>query len=161
VTAAALLVSACGGDDEPELTFEDRLNLLEDEPLTPAEVADRAEVGEALCRLDDSVLDEIWIRLDDDQLDFQDVVFSMLCPDRAVLYAGLTGRYVTEEAEESGVVTSTTRPPSTVTRPSTPIGPTLAPSTTAGSPPGTGSATTTTDPSAPLTSTTSSTTGSG
>lgn len=109
----SLSLGACGDDEEPELTFEDRLELLENRRLTPAEVAERAEVGEALCRLDDAILDGIWIKLDDDQLAFQDIVFASLCPERAILYAGHTGRYVTEEAELSGVVTSTSRPTTT------------------------------------------------
>ena len=139
---AAVLLAACGGDDEPELTFEDRLNLLAESPLTAAEVAERAAVGQALCRLDGAVLDEVWLRLDEDQLDFQDIVFSMLCPERATLYAGHTGRYVTEEAEQSGVVTSTTRPTTSTSTTSTTPRPTLTrtPTTaTAGDP---GSATT-------------------
>lgn len=115
LVAAAAILAGCGGDEEPELTFEQRLTLLEGKTLTPAEVAERASVGEALCDLDEAVLDHVWVRLDEDQLDFQDLVFSMLCPDRAVFYAGHTGRYVTEEAEESGVVTSTSRPTTTVT----------------------------------------------
>jgi hypothetical protein len=120
--ALAVLLSACGGDEEPELTFEDRLTLLEGRTLTPAEVADRAAIGEALCRLDEKVLEHVWLRLDDDELDFQDLVVSMLCPDRAVEYAGYTGRYVTDEAEQSGVVTSTTRPTTTVRSTSRPGG---------------------------------------
>lgn len=112
---ASVGLAACGGDDEPELTFEERLNLIEGRSLSPIEVAERASVGEALCRLDDELLDQIWQRLDDDQLEFQDAVVATLCPDRAILYAGHTGRKVTDEAVESGVETSTTRPPSTST----------------------------------------------
>ena len=116
---AGLLVvvalGACGSDEEPELTFEDLLNELEGRELTPVEVARRAEIGETLCQLDDQLLDEIWQRLDDQQLDFQDIVISSLCPERAILYAGHTGRRVTEEAVQSGVRTSTTRPTTTTT----------------------------------------------
>ena len=112
---ATVALVACGSEEEPELTFEDRLNELEGRDLTPVELARRAEVGETLCQLDDQLLDEIWQRLDDQQLDFQDIVISSLCPERAILYAGHTGRRVTEEAVQSGVRTSTTRPTSTTT----------------------------------------------
>jgi len=142
--AVALSAAACGGDDEPELTFEDRLVELEGRSLTPAEVAERVEIGETLCRMDDRVLDEMWQQLSDDQLEFQDLIVAELCPERAVLYAGHTGRFVTEEAEESGVRTSTTRPTSTTattSRPST-TRPTTA--TTGGV---TGSSTDSSDPS--------------
>ncbi len=109
LVVVVLAATACGGDDEPELTVEERLAIIEGRALTPAEVNEKLSVGAALCRLDDPVLDELWQRLDAGQLPFQDFVFGELCPDRATLYAGHTGRYVTEEAEQSGVVTSTTR----------------------------------------------------
>lgn len=115
LVALALSLAACGGDDEPELTFEDRLVELEGRPLTPLDVARQAEIGRSLCLLDDRILDEMWQQLSDDQLEFQDIVIVSFCPERAVLYAGHTGRFVTEEAEESGVRTSTTRPTSTTT----------------------------------------------
>lgn len=111
----ALLASACGGDDEPELTIEEQLDQIEGRPLRPAEIEERLSVGATLCQMSDPVLDAIWFKLDDDQLEFQDLVFGRLCPERSVFYAGKTGRYVTEEATESGVVTSTSRPPSTTT----------------------------------------------
>lgn len=111
--AIAVLVAGCGDDEEPAPTFEELLVELEGRDLTLAEVADRADDGATLCQLGDQVLDEIWQQLDDDQLAFQDIVFATLCPERAILYAGHTGRFVTEEAEQSGVRTSTTRPTTT------------------------------------------------
>lgn len=108
--AVALVASACGGDEEPELTLEDRLELIEGRPLTAVEVADRLSVASALCEMDEPILDAVWRRLSEEQLEFQDFVFAQICPDRSIFYAGLTGRYVTEAAEESGVVTSTTPP---------------------------------------------------
>lgn len=111
----ALLAAACGGEDEPELTTEEQLELIEGRPLTAVEVTDLLNVASALCDLDEPVLDAVWQRLSTEQLEFQDFVFSETCPERSVFYAGLTGRYVTDEAVNSGVVTSTTRPPSTTT----------------------------------------------
>ncbi len=111
--AVAALVSACGGDDEPQLTIEEQLVEIEGRPMGPSEIEERLAVGETLCQMSDTVLDAIWFELDDDQLDFQDLVFGRLCPERSVFYASRTGRYVTDEATESGVVTSTTRPAST------------------------------------------------
>ena len=115
VLAVVLLASACGGEEEPELTLEDRLEVIEGRPLTAVEVADRLSVASALCELDEPILDAVWRRLSEEQLEFQDFVFAHICPDRSIFYAGLTGRYVTEEAEESGVVTSTTPPIRTTT----------------------------------------------
>lgn len=111
----ALLVSACGDDGEPELTIEEELAIIEGRTLRPAEVEELLAVGETLCQMGEPVLDAVWFKLDGDQLAFQDLVFSRICPDRSIFYAGKTGRYVTEEATESGVVTSTSRPPSTTT----------------------------------------------
>lgn len=113
LAVAVVALSACGDDEEPELTFEEQLVELEGRSLTPAEVAERVDVGETVCQMDDRILDELWQQLSDDQLEFQDLIIAELCPERAILYAGHTGRFVTEEAEESGVRTSTTRPTST------------------------------------------------
>ncbi len=113
--AIGLLAGACGGDEEPELTLEDRLEVIEGRPLTAVEVADRLSTASALCEMDEPILDAVWRRLSEDQLEFQDFVFAHICPDRSIFYAGLTGRYVTEEAENSGVVTSTTPPIRTTT----------------------------------------------
>lgn len=113
--ASVLVASACGGEDEPELTLEDRLEIVEGRPLTAVEVADRLSVASALCEMDEPILNAVWRRLTEEQLEFQDFVFAHICPDRSVFYAGLTGRYVTEEAENSGVVTSTTPPIRTTT----------------------------------------------
>jgi hypothetical protein len=117
VVSLVLLVAACG-DAEPELTMAERLAAVEGRELSAAELADRLAVGETLCGMGDEVLDEIWRQLNERQLNYQDVVFGHICPDRSVFYASLTGRYVTEEAEESGVVPSTTRPPITTVAPS-------------------------------------------
>jgi hypothetical protein len=122
LAVAVVALSACGDDEEPELTFEEQLVELEGRSLTPAEVAERVDVGETVCQMDDRILDELWQQLSDDQLEFQDLIIAELCPERAILYAGHTGRFVTDEAEESGVRTSTTRPTSTTattTSPST------------------------------------------
>lgn len=146
--AIAVVVSACGGDEEPELTFEDRLVELEGRALTPAEVAERVEVGETLCLLEDRILDEMWQQLSDEQLDFQDLIIAELCPERAILYAGHTGRFVTEEAEDSGVRTSTTRPTSTTVTTSRPTTTNATTATTSGA---TGSSTDASDPDAPST----------
>ncbi|MEM7274700.1 MAG: hypothetical protein AAF547_16565 [Actinomycetota bacterium] len=115
ILALGVAATACGGDEAPELTDAEVLAAIEGRPLTESEVAERLEVGATICQLDEPVLDAMWRRLDDDQLAFQDFVFERICPDRSIFYAGQTGRYVTEEAEDSGVVTSTTRPVSTTT----------------------------------------------
>lgn len=109
----ALVASGCGDDEPPPLTIEERLSLVAGRDLTTAELNTQLELGDLLCGMTDEVLDATWLRLDDEQLAFQDVVFGHMCPQRAVLYAGHTGRYVTDEAIESGVTTSTTRPTTT------------------------------------------------
>lgn len=148
----ALMLSGCGDDEVPELTFEEQLVELEGRSLTPAEVAERVDVGQTLCQMDDRILDQLWQELTDDQLDFQDLVVAELCPERAILYAGHTGRFVTEEAQQSGVRTSTTRPTSTT---STTGSSTTPPTTTSVG--ATGTSGDDTDPSASSTSITGST----
>jgi hypothetical protein len=113
LVACGVLLAACGGDDEPELTIEEQLEQIEGRPLTPSEIEEKLAVGQTLCQMTGPVLDKIWFQLDDEQLEFQDLVFGRLCPERSVFYAGQTGRFVTDAATESGVVTSTTRPPPT------------------------------------------------
>ena len=119
VVVVLMLVAAGCGSDEPELTVAEQLALIEGRELTVAELDDRLAVADALCGMSDEVLDALWRTLDDNQLEFQDVVFSEICPDRSIFYAGLTGRFVTDDAVESGVVTSTTRPAVSTTEPST------------------------------------------
>lgn len=109
-----LLVSACG-EPEPELTIEERLADVYGRTLSETEVADKLATASMLCQLGEPVLDGVWRQLNERQLDYQDVVFGQICPERSVFYASLTGRYVTDEALESGVVPSTTRPPLTTT----------------------------------------------
>ncbi len=108
------IASACG-EPEPELTIEDRLADVYGRTLSETEVADKLATASMLCQLGEPVLDGVWRQLNERQLNYQDVVFGHICPERAIFYASLTGRYVTEEAVESGVVPSTTRPPLTTT----------------------------------------------
>ena len=118
IVGLALIAAACG-DSEPEVTMAERLADVEGRELTETELNDRLAVGATLCGMSDGVLDALWRTLNERQLNFQDVVFGHICPERSVFYAGLTGRYVTQEAEDSGVVTSTTRPPLTTVAPAT------------------------------------------
>ncbi len=167
IATAALFLGACSDDEEPEMTIEERLAVVEGRALTAAEVDQRLDLGETLCRMDDLILGAVWLRLDEAQLEFQDVVFGHLCPERSTLYAAETGRVVNEAAEDVGD-TSTTSPDSTpdTSQPSTtPATATITP-TTAGGGPTTSSAPSTTGatirPStapttAPTTSTTSTT----
>lgn len=112
--ALVVLASACG-EPEPELTIEERLADVYGRTLSETEVAEKLATASMLCQLGEPVLDGVWRQLNERQLDYQDVVFGHICPERAVFYASLTGRYVTQEALDSGVVPSTTRPPLTVT----------------------------------------------
>lgn len=92
-TALALgLVAASCSDPEPEKSTAEILAELEGRELSAAEVAEREQVAQLLCRLDDTVLIEIWDRLSASQLEFQDFVFSRACSGRTALYAEQTGR---------------------------------------------------------------------
>ena len=102
LTAVVMFAPACSpGDAEP--TNAELLAELEGRELTPAEVAQKEQVAELLCRLDDEVLVRIWDQLEPSQLAFQDFVFSRQCGVRNQLYAEATGRFKFEET------TSTTR----------------------------------------------------
>ncbi len=89
------MVSACT-DDPPEPTTGELLSELEGRELTAAEIAQREQVAQTLCRLDDRVLVEIWSQLSATQLEFQDFVFSRECERRSQLYAEATGRFAVE-----------------------------------------------------------------
>ncbi len=97
VILAAMVFAGCSGS-EPELSDAEILNELEGRELTTAELAEREQVADTLCRLDDAVLVEVWDQLSAKQLEFQDFVFSRTCDDRSQLYAEATGRFaVTSE----------------------------------------------------------------
>jgi hypothetical protein len=97
LTVLVVAVLAGCSDDAPEPTTAELLAGLEGRPLTPAEVAQREQVADLLCGLDESVLREVWDRLDRRQLEFQDFVFSRQCPERNALYAQVTGRFAVED----------------------------------------------------------------
>jgi hypothetical protein len=97
--------------------------------MSPVEISDRLEVADSLCRLDEAVLVEVWAQVEPTSFRFQDFVVGERCPERAVLYAQQTGRYVTQEAIKSrttpvpngpstsqpGLATSTSGPPGSST----------------------------------------------
>lgn len=95
-TALALGATACS-DDEPEVTRADRLAQIEGRSLSEAEIEERESVARALCQMDDDVLRAVWAEMDNDQLAFQDFVFTQECGDRNPLYADSTGRFATGE----------------------------------------------------------------
>ncbi len=88
-------VSACS-DDEPEVTRADLLAEIEGRSLSEAEIEERESVARALCQMDDDVLRAVWAEMDNDQLAFQDFVFTQECGDRNPLYADSTGRFATD-----------------------------------------------------------------
>lgn len=94
--AALLLGGACSGDDDDEPTFGELVEEIEGEDLTQGEVARRREVAQFLCGLDRELLVEVWDQLSPRQLEFQDVVFRVECPDRLSEYAAATGRFRTD-----------------------------------------------------------------
>ncbi|MEZ5377910.1 MAG: hypothetical protein R2733_15490 [Acidimicrobiales bacterium] len=95
LTSTLALASACT-NDEPELSKAEILSELEGRELTAAELAQKEEVAQTLCRLDDEVLVELWSRLSAKQLEFQDFVFSRECDGRSQLYAETTGRFAVD-----------------------------------------------------------------
>lgn len=98
----ALVVAACGGADDGETeSTQDLLEELEGRPLSPAEVAERTEVFDLLCGLDDDVLVAVWSELSPADFEFQDIVFTSACPERLPLYAEETGRFVVDDNENN------------------------------------------------------------
>jgi len=96
--AVVLALSAAGcSDDEPEVTRADLLAEIEGRSLSEAEIEERESVARALCQMDDEVLRAVWAEMDNDQLAFQDFVFTQECGDRNPLYADSTGRFATEK----------------------------------------------------------------
>lgn len=95
IVAASLFGAACS-DDEPELTRADLLAEIEGRSLSEAEIEERESIARALCQMDDDVLRAVWADMDNDQLAFQDFVFTQECGDRNPLYAESTGRFATD-----------------------------------------------------------------
>lgn len=92
--------TACTRAD-PEPTNADLLAELEGRALTPAEVAQREEIADLLCGLDDEILVRLWAQLKPAQLEFQDFVFVRQCPQRNQLYAEATGRFKVNDPTET------------------------------------------------------------
>lgn len=90
------LAAGCS-DDDPEQTRSEILAEIEGRTLSEAEVEEREQVARALCKMDDALLRELWSNLDNDQLTFQDFVFTQECGDRNSLYIEATGRTVFSE----------------------------------------------------------------
>lgn len=91
----SISAAACS-EDEPELTRADLLAEIEGRSLSEAEIEERNSVARALCQMDDDVLRAVWAEMDNEQLAFQDFVFTQECGDRNPLYADSTGRFATE-----------------------------------------------------------------
>lgn len=94
-TVMVLVITACS-DDDPEVTRAELLTQIEGRSLSEAEIEERESVARALCEMDDDVLRAIWAEMDNEQLAFQDFVFTQECGDRNPLYADSTGRFATE-----------------------------------------------------------------
>lgn len=95
--ALASGATACS-DDEPELTFTERLELIEGE-LTVEQLAEREQLASLLCNADPDVLVEVWRQSDAKQLEFHDLVVAQVCPEHYELYAVQTGRFEVAEPE--------------------------------------------------------------
>ena len=98
---AALALTGCSGDDE-EPTFGELVSDLEGEELSQGEVARRRELAQFLCSLDRPLLEAVWRDLSPSQLEFQDVVFRVECPQRLEEYAVATGRFRVEGQGDDG-----------------------------------------------------------
>ena len=65
-------------------------------------MARRRELAQFLCQLDGPLLAALWDGLTTRQLEFQDVVFGVECPQRLEEYAAATGRFRAVEGEDGG-----------------------------------------------------------
>lgn len=122
-------VAACS--EEPvEQTVAEMLAEIEGRELTPAEVAERQEVADFLCGVDEQVLELMWKDMTRSQLEFQDFVFGQTCRERGDAYAQATGRF--SSGDTSVPTTSTTSMtddsavPTTARATSTTVKPSLA-----------------------------------
>ena len=101
ICAAVGIVGVLGlagcSESEPEVTRADLLAEIEGRSLSEAEIEERESVARALCQMDDDVLRAVWAEMDNEQLAFQDFVFTQECGDRNPLYADSTGRFSTDE----------------------------------------------------------------
>lgn len=93
---AVTVVAGCSGDDDDEPSFRDLIAEIEGGEVTQGELARREEVARFLCGLEEDLLREVWGQLSRRQLEFQDVVFRVTCPERLPEYADATGRFRTD-----------------------------------------------------------------
>lgn len=91
------VLGACG-DDQPQVSIEDHLEVVAGRQLSPAEVERQLDVATTMCGMDLALLTEIWAELPERQMAFQDFVFGIHCPDHIVDYALATGRALSDEA---------------------------------------------------------------
>ena len=91
------LLLACSGDGDDSLTIGEALEEATGQELDATEVNDLLSSAEVLCGLTDEVLEGVWAGLNDNQLGFQDFVFSNQCPERLDAYSTATGRLVDAE----------------------------------------------------------------
>ena len=106
--AAALLFGTACAEEPIEPSAAEVLAIIEGRELTPAEVAERQEVAQLLCGMDDQVLTLMWADMSPSQLEFQDWVFGQVCRERSDAYATATGRF-----SSSGTGSTTTAPATT------------------------------------------------
>ncbi len=122
-------VAACS--EEPvEQTVAEMLAEIEGRELTPAEVAERQEVADFLCGVDEQVLELMWKDMTRSQLEFQDFVFGQTCRERGDAYAQATGRFTSGDTSTPTTSTSPTTDgsavPTTARTTSTTAAPSLA-----------------------------------
>lgn len=101
ILALAVTAASCSKED-PAPTAAEVLAEIEGRELTPAEVAEKQEVAQLLCGIDDEVLVRIWDKMSTSELEFQDWVFGQVCRERAPLYGDATGRFDTSGSTGGG-----------------------------------------------------------
>jgi len=89
--AAASSLVACG-EGHPESTLHQDMEKLAGKSLTSSEVVQYTETAEMMCGFDRELLEEIWMRLDAAQLERQDYLFPLHCPERLDLLIDIRPR---------------------------------------------------------------------
>ena len=114
LTAASLLLSACGGDEPAGPTDRELLLAIMEGSPSDAEVEAKLTTADLLCGLDPEVLQAIWADLDRTQFEFQEFTFQHRCPKEDTFLLDL--RNAKREASTTTTsTTSTTRPRRTTT----------------------------------------------
>jgi len=77
----AISLTACG-DSQSDSTLHQDLEKLTGQTLTSIEVVRYTDTIKLMCNFDRDILESVWLRLSPAELERQDYLFALYCPER-------------------------------------------------------------------------------